>query len=459
MEFSYNEYATLSGRRLSETAMPKKLTVFILVFLLASCSTPVGNNIVDVDAGSLTPVTHSPSDPQTIIAIPTQYPEGALPTRVIIKNQTRTPVVESPTAAGFNIQTDAMLAYVKDLKIFVADYSGRSIPIFNLFQEDQVVLSRTNMKISPDWQYLAYINVKPDLSWTINVIDMQQGRKIFRDIFPHAALSDFAWSPDSKKIALAYAYQNGPDDYAGFISILDPFSGEGRKTLFEPENMIVTQMEWPTPTKILYSYFSFEKNAYHLASLASYNLTEKRLVKRNFTAMVHPAFWFAVSPEKDRVYFYSNPGLDNANGPAIRSILNIPSLQDAPCPPAVCQSTALTNVNWFERYMIGIPHTTAVPADQDAVLYDFKSDQSYSLCLGRPASWSLILHVVNRNDRTIAIFWTSGLGRQPNSLWAWDIGEFLKINEGEEWGATNPECPKPIWAISDAWPDSASIQY
>ena len=429
----------------------KNWIVFCLAVVLISCSSSYSSKLSTTLEQSIQS-TGKPAIDLTII--PTQKHEL---TAILTVTPTENQSTITPTPLPLNVVSDTIFAYFKEGSIYVADYSGDSLIIYNMEEEDQTKQEKPKMKLSPDWKYIAYIGVSGGTQPAIKVIDIENKKKIFQDIFPNAIITDFAWSTDSKNIVAAYDYKNGKDNFSGFISILDPISQEGRKTLFDPENMEVTQIEWPNTEKIVFSYLSYGKDTFHMASIASYDINSKMVIRRNISSMERPNFWLTISPDKVKVLFYNNPGGGNVFGPYIKTMMSINTLQNLPC--SVCGYPQIININWFDHYILGLSDPNSGSVDQGMRLYDLEGNRDALLFVGGPESWAYILRVIQKNGRSIALFWTPGFQQHPDLLEMWDIGIFLKENANTDWNQIVPNVPKIAWTIQDAWPDSATLQF
>lgn len=111
--------------------------------------------------------------------------------------------IPAPTTQTIE-SVNTAIAFLKDGDIYVADYNGVASKIFEMKQEGIAIHNSLYIKLSPDKKHLAYLGTSGGLDAAIKIIDIKQKKKISQDVFRYASITDFAWSPDSKKIARAY---------------------------------------------------------------------------------------------------------------------------------------------------------------------------------------------------------------------------------------------------------------
>lgn len=92
---------------------------------------------------------------------------------------------------------------MKEGSIFTIDFNGLSTRVFEIEKEELVLPKSLYIKLSPDQNYLAYLGISGGLDSAIKIVDIRQKKKISQDVYENASITDFAWSPDSKKIVVA----------------------------------------------------------------------------------------------------------------------------------------------------------------------------------------------------------------------------------------------------------------
>ena len=188
-----------------------------------------------------------------------------------LPSQTPVPIIQTIESVNTTI------AFVKDGDIYTADHNGVIVKIFDTKQEEYATSFVNNknlyIKLSPDKNYLAYLGTSGGLDSAIKIVDIKQKKKISQDVYGSASITDFAWSPDSKKIVVAVNLKNSEKDFTTSLYLIDPLSQTGGTSLFKVENIEITQVDWPNEQNIYYSRVAYapEQNA----AIVRYNLQNK----------------------------------------------------------------------------------------------------------------------------------------------------------------------------------------
>lgn len=353
------------------------------------------------------------------------------------KNVNSLPTQTSTPTQQVNTQTNAMIALVKDGDIYVADNSGTTSKVFETKQEELAVPKSFYIKLSPDKKFLAYLGTSGGLDSAIKVIDINQKKKIFQDVYGSAYITDFAWSPDSKKIAVAVNLKNDEKDFTTSLYLIDLFNQLGGEPLFKAENIEITHVEWPTIKYVYYSRLSHAKETLGTIGIVSYDTeTQNRKVK-NLTSWTTPSFWFKTSPTKDKIFFYTFPDFAPQPDPYFK-MLSLPSLEETA--PEINFGGDVKSVDWFDNYLVGISMPYGSP-DQSVVLYDLSNNQTQSLLDMGPSGTFHSVKLLKQDGKRILVVWSEFDGK--HSVSAYDLEKLIETGK-------KAYISEPLWRLFDS---------
>lgn len=344
---------------------------------------------------------------------------------------------QPPTSESTSPVTNTAVAFFKDGNIYASDYQGTIRAIFDVEQEELTQPNSLYIKFSPDKRFIAYLGTSGGLDSAIKVIDVNLKKKIFQDVYGSAYITDFAWSPDSKKIAVAVNLKNNEENFTAALYLVDPFNQVGGTYLFTGENIEITHVEWPTSKYIFYSRLSYAKETFGTAGIVSYDLETKSRKVKNLTSWATPSFWFVVSPLKDKVLFYTLP--DFAPVPdAYSKMLALPSLEETT--PEINFAGDVKGIDWFDNYLVGISMPFGSP-DQSVVLYDLSNNQTQSLLDLGPSGTFHSVKLLKQNAKTILMVWSEF--DEKHSISVYDLEQLTEMRK-------KAYVSEPLWRLVDS---------
>ena len=357
-----------------------------------------------------------------------------------LPGQTPTPIIRT-------IESDnTTIAFVKDGDIYVADYNGEASKIFEIKQEEIAIPKSLYIKLSPDKKYLAYLGTSGGLDSAIKIIDITQKKKISQDVYGSAGITDFAWSPDSRKIVVAVNLKNNEKDFTTSLYLIDPFNQTGGNTLFKAENIEITQVDWLDAQNIYYSRVAYgpEQNT----AIVRYNLENKsRNLKiiESTNEIYNDISLFTIkfllsSDKKDMLAYVSmkeEPLRSRGTGYDLQT-LSLPTLDTK---PSLLHYVLPKGSRWYQNYIVGIEETYASPDSSVALVSIPQEKQSLSLLDMGPSGLFHSVKLLEQNGKVILIVWSEFDGQQ--SISAYDLDNLIQMRR-------KAYTSDPLWKLTDS---------
>jgi WD40 repeat protein len=329
-------------------------------------------------------------------------------------NQKSTNQLFSQTPAP-TIQTNTMvnlaLAFVKDNAIYTTDYNGVPDKVFEFDKEELAIPKSIYMKLSPDKNYLAYLGTSGGLDSAIKIIDIKQKKKISQDVYGSASITDFAWSPDSKKIVVAVNLKNNEKDFTTSLYLIDPFNQTGGNTLFKAENIEIIQVAWPDEQNIYYSRVAYEPE--QNTAIVRYNLENKsrnlKIIKSTnevYKDISSFTIKFLTSSDKNDMLAYVFMKEEPMRSRGTSYYLQTLSLPSLDTKPSLLNYVPPKELRWYQNYIVGIEEPYGGP-DSSVVLVSIPQEkQSLSLMDMGPSGSFHSVKLLEQNGKLILIVWS-----------------------------------------------------
>lgn len=361
-----------------------------------------------------------------------------------ITNQlaSQTPVPITQTIESVN----TAIAFVKDGNIYVANYNGEVSKIFEIKQEEIAIPKNLYIKLSPDKKYLAYLGTSGGLDSAIKIIDITQKKKISQDVYGSASITDFAWSPDSKKIVVVVNLKNKDKDFTTLLYLIDPFNQTGGSSLFKAENVEITQVDWLDAQNIYYSRVAYapEQNT----AIVRYNLENKlrslKIIKSTnevYKDISSFTIKFLISSDKKDMLAYVSMKEE-----PMRSRGTSYDLQTFSLPSLDAKSSLLNYVlpkesRWYQNYIVGIEESYGSP-DSSVVLVSIPQEkQSLSLLDMGPSGSFHSVKLLEQKGKIVLIVWSEFDGQQ--SISAYDLDKLIEMRK-------KAYTSDPLWKMTDS---------
>lgn len=339
--------------------------------------------------------------------------------------------ISTPTTQ-INAMVNTALAFVKDGTIYTSDYDGVSEKVFDIKQEELALPKSLYIKFSLDKNYLAYLGTSGGLDSAIKIIDIKQKRKISQDVYGSANITDFAWSPDLKKIVVAVNLKNNDKDFTTSLYLIDPFNQTGGSPLFKAENIEITQVDWLDAQNIYYSRVAYapEQNT----AIVRYNLENKsRSLKiiKSTNEVYKDISSFTInyllsSDKKDMLAYVSmkeEPMRSRGTSYDLQT-LSLPSLETK---PPLLNYVLPKEAKWYKNYIVGIEEAYGSP-DSSVVLVNIPQEkQSLSLLDMGPSGSFHSVKLLEQNGKIILVVWSEFDGQQ--SISAYDLDKLIEMRK------------------------------
>ena len=353
--------------------------------------------------------------------------------------------IPAPTTQTIE-SVNTAIAFVKDGGIYIADYNGDASKIFEIKQEELAIPKSLYIKLSPDRNYLAYLGTSGGLDSAIKIVDIKQKKKISQDVYGSANITDFAWSPDSKKIVVAVNLKNNEKDFTTSLYLIDPFNQTGGNPLFKAENIEINRVDWVDQQNIYYSRVSYlpEQNT----AIVRYSLDKKsknlKIIKSmNEVYKDISSFTIAYllsTDKKDMLAYVSmkeEPMRSRGTSYDLQT-LSLPSLETK---PPLLNYVLPKEAKWYKNYIVGIEETYGSP-DSSVVLVSIPQEkQSLSLLDMGPSGSFHSVKLLEQNGKIILIVWSEFDGQQ--SISAYDLDKLIEMRK-------KAYMSEPLWKLSDS---------
>jgi len=358
-----------------------------------------------------------------------------------IQKNLNQPAVQTPTPIIQRSIADIALAFIKDGSIYIADHRGAIDKVFEINKEEFLSsenLYKAYMKLSPDKNYLAYLGTSGGLDSAIKIVDIKQKKKVSEEIYGSAYITDFAWSPDSKKIVVAVNLQNEERRFMTSLYLIDPLNQTGGTPLFKVENIEISQVEWPDAQNIYYSRFAYSLEN---TAIVHYNFENKsRNLKIIWDEIPGFAIKFLVSSDKKDIL--SCVGTKNNLVPLCNlQTLSLPSLEK--------NSTLLSNIpiakfnqfQWYKNYLVDIEKDGDSLGSSIFLINMSEEEQKIRLLHTGQNGLFHSIKLLEQNEKLILVVWSEHDGQQ--SIIAYD---FDKLIEKRKKGLTS----EPLWKLNNS---------
>jgi len=354
---------------------------------------------------------------------------------------------QNPTpTTQINMVDNLALAFVKDGSIYTTDYNGVSDKVFDINKEELALPKSVYIKLSPDKKYLAYLGISGGLDSAIKIVDIRQKTKISQEVYGSASITDFAWSPDSKKIVVAVNLKNKEKDFTTSLYLINPFNQTGGSFLFKAENIEITQVEWPDEQNIYYSRIAYapEQNT----AIVRYNFESKsrnlRIIKSTNEAYKDISAFtikFLVSSDKKDMLAYvamkDEPMRSRGTSYDLQT-LSLPLLEQK---PALLNYVLPKEAKWYNNYIVGIEEPYGSP-DSSVVLVSIPQEkQSLSLLDMGPSGGFHSVKLLEQNGKVILVVWSEFDGQQ--SISAYDLDKLIEMRK-------KSYTSDPLWKLTDS---------
>ena len=353
--------------------------------------------------------------------------------------------IPAPTTQTIE-SVNTAIAFVKDGGIYIADYNGDASKIFEIKQEELAIPKSLYIKLSPDRNYLAYLGTSGGLDSAIKIVDIKQKKKISQDVYGSANITDFAWSPDSKKIVVAVNLKNNEKDFTTSLYLIDPFNQTGGNPLFKAENIEINRVDWVDQQNIYYSRVSYlpEQNT----AIVRYSLDKKsrnlKIIKSmNEVYKDISSFTIAylLSTDKKDMLAYVSMKEESMRSRGTSYDLQTLSLPSLETKPPLLNYVLPKEAKWYKNYIVGIEETYGSP-DSSVVLVSIPQEkQSLSLLDMGPSGSFHSVKLLEQNGKIILIVWSEFDGQQ--SISAYDLDKLIEMRK-------KAYMSEPLWKLSDS---------
>lgn len=338
------------------------------------------------------------------------------------------------------------LSFVKDGAIYTADYEGASNQVIDLNKEEVILPKNLYMKLSPDKKYLAYLGTSGGADSAIKIIDINQKTKISQEVYGSDSITDFAWSPDSKRIVVAVNLKNDEKDFTSSLYLIDPFNQTGVNPLFNAENTEITQVEWLDEQSIYYARISYapEQNT----AIVRYDFgskSRKLKIIESVNEVYNDISMFSIrflisSDKKDMlayVFMKDEPMRSKGTSYGLQT-LSLPSLDTKPS----LLNYVLPRVSvWYKNYIVGIEEIYSSP-DSSVVLVSIPQEKERLSLLDMGPSGSFhSVKILEQEGKVILIVWSEFDGKQ--SISAYDLDKLIEMRR-------KTYTDRSLWEITDS---------
>lgn len=353
--------------------------------------------------------------------------------------------ISTPTTLTNAINNTA-IAFVKDGDIYVADYSGEANKIFAIKQEEIGIPKSLYIKLSPDKNYIAYLGTSGGLDSAIKIIDIRQKKKVSQDVYGSANITDFAWSPDSKKIVVAVNLKNNERDFTTSLYLIDPFNQTGGSPLFKAENIEITRVDWVDQQNIYYSRIAYapEQNV----AIVRYNLDNKsrnlRIIKSTnevYKDISSFTIDFIPSSDKKEMLAYVSMKEEPMGSRGTSYELQTYSLPTLETKPALLNYVLPKESRWYKNYIVGIEKPYGSP-DSSVVLVSIPQEKQSLSLLDMGASGSFhSVKLLEQNGKVILVVWSEFDEQQ--SIAAYDLNKLIEMRK-------KAYTSNPLWKLTNS---------
>jgi len=356
--------------------------------------------------------------------------------------------IPTPTVQT-NSTANTALAFVKDSAIYTTDFSGVSNKVFELKQEELVLPKSIYIKISPDKNYLAYLGTSGGLDSAIKIIDIRLKKKISQHVYGSARITDFAWSPDSKKIVVAVNLKNNEKDFITLLYLIDSTNQTEDEPLFNGENIEITQVKWQDEQNIYYSRVAYapEQNTaivrYDLKN-KSRNLKIIKSINEVYKDISLFTIQFLISSDKKDMLAYVSMKEEPMKSRGTSYDLQTLSLPSLETQLLLLNYVLPKEAKWYKNYVVGIEEVYGSP-DSSVVLVSIPQEkQSLSLIDMGPSGSFHSVKLLEQNGKVILIVWFEFDEQQ--SISAYDLDSLIEMRK-------KSYMSEPLWKL----PDSSSF--
>ena len=358
------------------------------------------------------------------------------------------PSILEPTSISQNQEiNDVFLAFVKDSGIYVTNSIGESSKILELEEEEfGTVKENLYMKLSPNRDYLAYIAKSGGVDSAVKIVDLQQKQIIHQEVYGRAEITDFSWSSDSKELVVAVNLKNDEKEYLSTLYLIDATGNNDSRTLFDAENIEITQVEWPEGQNVYYSRVSYapEQNT----AIVAYNLESDLrvpIIIESTTDVYNDisefTIRFLVSRDNKNMLAYVSMKDEEMRYRGTNYDLKTFSLPNLDIETNMLEYVLPRESIWYQNYIVGIEQQYGSP-DSDVVLVTIpQQEQSLSLMSMGPRGSFNSVKLLEQDGKTILIVWSEFDDVQK--IQAYDFENLIEARRQNE-------TVTPLWELTDA---------
>lgn len=316
----------------------KKIIMASILILLQGCGSQISTARLLSSPTTTPSIELSHTFPLVWTATPSPF---QLATTIPMNTNTPNLSQTHPPKGNFDPSTKTLITFVNDGWIYAADWEGQITPLWNLANDNIINAGEIHMEISPDRKSLAFSGIGNNGDPSLEVLDLSTLMIKDQITFKGNLVTDYAWASDSHKIVASIATFHNNLVFDTSVAILDLSNILTRNNDFVLSNRIISQIEWPLTSNILYTDYSCEADQkvepppvddtkYGISGIGLYDIDSKKTTHRNMVATVEwPGVKFTVSPDASRILFFSwLPGLTQ---PGINIMLSMKSLNSIPC--------------------------------------------------------------------------------------------------------------------------------
>ena len=360
--------------------------------------------------------------------------------------QTMTRSSTDPAVSESTKIDEIAMAFVKEGHIHIANHQGITQKVFDLSQTEFTAPEKLLIKLSPNKKFLAYIGVSGGLDSAIKIIDIQQQKMIFQDVYGSANISDFSWSPDSNQIVAAVNLKHSESSYDSSLYLIDPINQSAHKPLFPAENIAIFRVDWVTSDNLYYARYSYGSK--QNVAVVQYNfITNVRNLRELApfkTKLYDISVLFAdylISEDTMKMVAFASVIDEKAKSPELSDRLLTLSLPTMNIEKPLLQNLDLHKTRWYEEMIVGIEKEYGSPDSSVALIELSKSDEPVALLDMGPSGQFHAIRIVTENSKKFLVVWSEF--DDQHRISAYDLEDLTEARKKQN-------TVEPIWTIAGA---------
>ncbi|MBP7774361.1 hypothetical protein KA078_01075 [Candidatus Woesebacteria bacterium] len=338
------------------------------------------------------------------------------------------------------------MTFVKEGYIYIANYQGAAQKVFDLNQTEFTVPEKLLIKLSPNKKFLAYIGVSGGLDSAIKIVDIQQQKMIFQDVYGSANISDFSWSPDSNQIVAAVNLMHSQGNYDSSLYLIDPINQTAHKPLFPAENIAILRVDWVIPNNLYYARYSYGSKQNIAVVQYNFNTSVRNLRElAPFETKVYDISVlfadFIISEDTMKMVAFVSVISEKAKSPEISDRLLTLALPTMRIEKPLLTSLHLEKSRWYEEVIVGIEKEYGSPDSSVALIELSKSDEPVALLDMGPSGQFHAVKIVTENKKKLLIVWSEF--DDQHRISAYDLENLIEARRKQN-------TVEPVWKVTEA---------